>query len=112
MSVCVSVCPSVRLSVPVFTFEALFKRLIATTSQSRMSIIFSDSESLGKSNVKKWSQIETFLFGSGLKLPNIEKLFYKTRWKARFLMDERPLVKGLIANFGIFLGVFGFSHFG
>ena len=29
--------------------------------------IFRDLESLGKSNGKKWSQICTFLFGSGLK---------------------------------------------
>ena len=34
-----------------------------------MSNIFRDSESLGKSNGKKWSNIWTFLFGSGLKLP-------------------------------------------
>ena len=35
-----------------------------------MSNIFIDSESLGKSNGKKWSQIGTFLFGSDLKSPN------------------------------------------
>ena len=64
MSVCLSVC----LSVCVFTFEVPFKRLFAPTSQSRMSNIFRDSESLGKSNEKKWSQIGTLLFGSGLKL--------------------------------------------
>ena len=33
-----------------------------------MSNIFRDSESLGKSNGKKWSQIGKFLFGSGLEL--------------------------------------------
>ena len=59
-----SVCVSVRL----FTFEVPFKRLFAPTSQSRVSKIFRDSESLGKQNGKKWSQIWTFLFGSGLKL--------------------------------------------
>ena len=52
-SVCVAVCVSVRL----FTFEVLFKRLFALTSRSWMSTIFRDSESLGKSNGKKWSQI-------------------------------------------------------
>ena len=71
MSVCLSVRLfvrlSVRLSVCVFTFEVPFKRLFAPTSQSRMSNYFRDSESLGKSNGKKWSQIGTFLFGSGLK---------------------------------------------
>ena len=70
-SVSVSVCPSVCL----FTFEVLFKRLFAPTSQSWRSNIFKDSESLGKSNGKKWSQIWTFLFGNGLKSPNKKKFF-------------------------------------
>ena len=52
-SVCVSVCPSVCL----FTFEVPFKRLFAPPSRSRMSNIFRDLESLGKSNGKKWSNI-------------------------------------------------------
>ena len=49
-----SQCPSVGLSVPfhVLDFEAYF----APTSQSQMSKIFRDSESLGKSSEKKWSQ--------------------------------------------------------
>ena len=33
---------------------------------------------------------------------------YKTCWKPRFPMDERPLVEGYIANFGISLDVFEF----
>ena len=45
---CPSVCPSVRLSVCLFTFEVPFNGLFAPTSQSRMSNIFRDSESLGK----------------------------------------------------------------
>ena len=64
-SVCLFVCPSVR----VFTFEVPFNGLFAPTFRIRMSNIFRDSESLGKSNGKKWSHIQTFLFGSGLKLP-------------------------------------------
>ena len=48
---------SVRLSVRVFTFELPFKCLFASTSQRWMSNIFRDSESLGKSNGKKWSWI-------------------------------------------------------
>ena len=56
-SVCPPVYPSVCLSVCVFTSEVPFKRLFATTSQSRMSNIFRDSESLGKSSGKNWSQI-------------------------------------------------------
>ena len=73
-SACMSVRLSVRPSVHVFTFEVPFKRLFAPTSRSQMSNIFRDSESLGKSNGKKWSQIGTFLFGSGLKL--LKKMFF------------------------------------
>ena len=43
-----------------------------------MSNIFRDLESLGKSNGKKWSQIGTFLFGSGLK---------SLRKKSKFFAD-------------------------
>ena len=55
--VCVSVCLSVCLSV-CSLFEVPFKRLFAPTSRSRMSNNFRDSDSLGKSNGKKWSQIK------------------------------------------------------
>ena len=54
LSICVSVCLSVYLSVH---FEVPFKLLFALTSPSWMSKIVRDSESLGKSNGKKWSQI-------------------------------------------------------
>ena len=40
-----------------FTFEVPFNGLFAPTSRSWMSNIFRDSESLGKSNEKKWSNI-------------------------------------------------------
>ena len=56
-SKCPSVCPSVFLSVCVFTFEVPFNGLFAPTSRSRMSNIFRDSEFLGKSCGKKWSNI-------------------------------------------------------
>ena len=67
-------CLRVRPSVCVFTFEVPFKSLFAPTSRSRMSNIFRDPESLGKSNGKKWSQIGTFLFGSCLKSPLPKKM--------------------------------------
>jgi hypothetical protein len=67
---------SVCLSVRLFTFEVPFKRLFAPPSQSWMSNIFRDLEALGKSNGKKWSQIGTFLFGSGLKSPRKKSLFF------------------------------------
>ena len=69
-SKCPSACPCVRVSVRLITFEVAFKRIFAPTSRSRMSNMFRHSESLGKSNGKKWSQIGAFLFGSGLKQPN------------------------------------------
>ena len=40
-----------------------------------MSNIFRDSESLGKSSWKKWSNVWTFLFRSGLKSQRKTKLF-------------------------------------
>ena len=64
-----------------FTFFGLlrfldfFNGLFAPTSWSRMSNIFRDAESLGKSNGKKWSNIWTFLFGSGLKSPRKKSFF-------------------------------------
>ena len=60
--VCLSVCMSVHFKVP-------FNGLFAPTFQSKMSNIFKDLESLGKSNGKKRFQIGTFVFGSGLKSP-------------------------------------------
>ena len=107
-----SVCPSVC----VFTFEVPFKRLFAPTSRSWMSNIFRDSEFLGKSNGKKWSQIGTFLFENCQKSPRKKKFFllispYKTWWKPRFPMDQRPLDEGRIANFGISLDGFEFLRF-
>ena len=71
MSVCVCVC----LFVCPFTFESPFNGLFAPTSRSQMSNIFRDSESLRKSNGKKWSNIWTFLFGNGLKSPRKKKFF-------------------------------------
>ena len=75
MFVCLFVCVCVCLSVCLFTFEVPLNSLFAPTSQSRMSNIFRDSESLGKSNGKKWSHIWTFLFESGLKSPRKKKFF-------------------------------------
>ena len=75
LSVCLSVCPSVCLSVCLFTFEVPFNGLFAPTSQSQMSNIFRDLESLGKSNGKKWSQIWNF-FENRLKLPHKKKKFF------------------------------------
>ena len=72
LSVCLSVC----LFVWLFTFEVPFNGLFAPTSRSRMSNIFRDSESLGKSNGKKWSQIWTFLFENCQKSPRKKNDFF------------------------------------
>ena len=68
-SKCPSVCRPVCLSFCLFTFEVPFKRLFAPTSWSRMSQDFRDSESLGKSNGNKWSQIWKLLLIKSVKLP-------------------------------------------
>ena len=63
-----SISRNVRVFVRLFTFEVPFNGLFAPTSQSRMSNIFRDLESLGESNGKKWfhiwkwSKIAAFLF--------------------------------------------------
>ena len=108
LSVCVSVCSLLRYRLNVF---------FAPTSRSWMSKIFRDLESLGNSNGKKWFQIWTFLFGSGLKSSRKKVFFllilpYKTCWKPHFPMNERPWVEGYIANLGLSLNVFELLRFG
>ena len=70
-------CPCVCGRVPfcLVYFEAYF----APTSRSRMSEIFKDSESFGKSDGKKWSQIWTFVFVSSIKSPR-EKISFFVCW--------------------------------
>ena len=87
-SVCVSVCPLVcsllRYRLTVF---------LPPLPEIRCPIFFRDSESLGRSNGKNWSQILTFLFGSGLNSPRKNKfvflliLPYKIWWQPRFPID-------------------------
>ena len=111
-----SVCPSVCLSVCLFTFEVPLNGLFVPTSWSQMSNILRDSESLGKSYGKKWSNIWIFLFGSGLKSPREKKFFFADF--ALQNMVETTLPHGLetsgqrcIVNFGISLDVFEFLRF-
>ena len=74
MSVCVSVCVSVCLfDVPFYV--VYFESYFAPTFQSRISKNFRDSEALGKSAGKKWSQNLTFLLGCSLKSPQ-KKIFF------------------------------------
>ena len=72
MCVCLSIC----LSVCLFTFEVPLKHFVAPTSQSWMSKSFRDSESLGKSNEKKWSQIGKLLLIKGVKLLREKNSFW------------------------------------
>ena len=75
-NVCLSVRVFDRVFVCVFTFEVSFKRLFDPTSRNRMSNIFRDLQSLGKSNGKKWSHFGTFLLRSGLKSRRKKSLFF------------------------------------
>ena len=63
MCVCLCVC------VCVLTFEVPFKRIFAPTFQIWMSKTLRDSESLRKSNGKKWSNIWKLLLIKGVKSP-------------------------------------------
>ena len=65
----------VCLFVCLFTFEVPFKRLFAPTSRNRMSKFCWDSESLGKSNEKKWSHIWKLLLIKGCKIA-MQKIVY------------------------------------
>ena len=75
-----------------FIFEVPFNGISAPTSQSRMSNIFRDFESLRKSNGKKWSNIRTFFFGSGLKSPRKKKFFL-----ADFALVHPPMASVLLS---------------
>ena len=59
VAVCLSVCPSAHFWGTVLTSFGL-------NSRSRMSKVFGDSESLGKNNGKKWSQIGKLLLIKGV----------------------------------------------
>ena len=74
-------------------FSVFFNSLFAPTSRSGMSNIFRDSESLGKSNGKKGSNIWTFLFGSGLKSPRKKKFFFV----ADFALVHPPMASVLLS---------------
>ena len=74
-----------------FTFEVPFKRFCAPISRSRMSKLFRDSEFLGKSFEKKWSQIWTILLKNGLKLLR-QKKFLQIFFPL-FTLFKRPMSK-------------------
>ena len=59
----------------VSVFLTPLNNLFAPTSRSPMSKLFRVSESLGKSNGKKWSQIWKLLLIKGVKSPRKKKFF-------------------------------------
>ena len=67
LSVCLSVRSLLRYCLTVF---------LPPLPKVGCQICFRDSESMGKSNGKKWSNIWTFLFGIGLKSPRKKKVFF------------------------------------
>ena len=77
-------------------FSVFFNGLFAPTSRSWLSNIFRDSESLGKSNGKKWSQIWTFLTENCLKLPRkksfFSSLFSLLRYRLTVFLPPLPEV--------------------
>ena len=117
-----SISRNVRLSVCVFvrlfTFEIPFKRLFAPLPKVNCPKIFEIRNPWGKAVEISGLRFEHFLFGTGLKLlPKKNNFFwlilsYKTCWKPRLPMDERPLIEGYIANFGISQEIFEFLRFG
>jgi len=75
--------PLFSLFFDLLRFSVFFNGLFAPTSRSRMSNIFTDSESLGKSNGKKWSQIWTFLFENCRKSRH-KKMFFSSLFSIFF----------------------------
>ena len=62
--------------IDFFYLFTLFKRLFAAASWNPMSKHFRFSESLEKSNEKKWSQIWKLLLIKGVKSPRKKKLVF------------------------------------
>ena len=101
-SICPYACLSVCVFVCVFTFEVPFQRLFAPTSLSQMSKIVRDSESLGKSNGKKWSPIWKLFVITRVKLLREKSLFlgefgagyYTTRIRRLYNKDQEVTQQG------------------
>ena len=96
LSVCLSVCSLLRYRLNVFLPPVL---------EVGCPKFLEIRNPWGKVMERSGLRLEHF-FVSSLKLP------YKTWWKPCFPMDERPLVEGYIANFGISLDLFEFLRFG
>ena len=99
-SVCLCVCSLLRYRLNVF---------LPPLPEVGCPIFFRDSESLGKSNGKKLSNICTFLFKNCLKSLH-KKIFFFADFALQNMVE--PLVEGRIANFGISIDVVEFLRFG
>ena len=98
-SKCPYVCVFVCLSVCLFTFEVPFNGLFAPTSRSRMSKNFRDSESLGKSNGKKWSHIWNFFVWKRSKIAAQKKVCFVADFALQNMV-ETTLPDGLETSGG------------
>ena len=94
----------VYLFVRVFTFEVPFKRLFAPTFQSRMSKKFRDSESLEKSNGKKWFNILKLLLIKGVKFTRILFFFLANLGQLKSIIIKSILqIQNFLAFFFIII---------
>ena len=100
-------------------FNSIFFRLLSLHNGQLYQYLISQGSSIIPAKIGRntyvTSYCDRFLFKCCLKLPRKKSFFlkilpYKTWWKPRFPMDQRPLVAGHIANFGISLDVFEFLH--
>ena len=109
-SKCPSVCPSVRPSVcSLLRFR--LNVFLPPLTEVGCPIFLEIQNPWGWKEVV--SDLNIFVW-KWSKIPIQKKSFfwlilpYKTRWKPRFPMDQRPLVEERIANFGIFLDFLSF----
>ena len=79
----------------LFTFEVPIQSLFAPTSRNLISKILRDSESLGQTSEKKWSQIWTLLLKNGLQSPWQKKFL----WFFFYLFTFEVLFKRLLPPF-------------
>ena len=82
-----------------FYLFTLFQCLFALTSQSPMSKLFRFSESLGKSNGNKWSQIWKLLLIKDIQLPRKRSLFIGEFCLARRIFLVPVLLSTLVGRF-------------
>ena len=99
LSVCVCVCSLLRYRINVF---------LPPLPEVGCQIFLEIRNPWGKVMERSGLRFEHFCLKVVYNRFFLLILPYKTWWKPRFPMDQRPLVKGRIANFGISLDVLSF----